>query len=110
MISEGDNIVSISKGQKKQLETCAKWANADDVVLHVIIAEWIHTRESGSGYPIAVKMWYTSEPQGYDLSASLSRCTERYTAFDKAKEIANYLVDCGVPKDKVTIKSKIGQE
>lgn len=103
--------MALSKGQKETLKDCARWAAADDVILHVVIGQWIpYTREFGKGFPIVVKMWYTSEPQGYDLSKSLSRCTERYTAFDKAKEIARFLVECGVNKDKVSIKSKIGKE
>lgn len=102
--------MALSKGQKQQLETCAGWVS-DDVILHVIIGGYIpYTREFGSGYPINVKMFYTSEPQGYDLSAYMSRCQHRYTAFDKAKEIARYLVDgCQVPREKVRIKSKIGK-
>lgn len=101
--------MTLSKGQKTQLETCAGWVS-DDVVLHIVIGGYIpYTRELGSGYPITVKMWYTSEPQGYDLSSYMSRCQHRYTAFDKAKEIARYLVDeLGVSKEKVSIKSYIG--
>jgi len=80
--------------------------------LHIVIGKWIpYTREFGKGFPINVKMWYTSPPQGYDLRKYLSRCQHRYTAFDKAKEIARYLVnECGVPNHKVFIKSKIGKE
>jgi len=105
--------MSLSKGQKAQLENCAKWAESDDVELHVVIGSYIsYTREFGKGYPIGVKLYYTSEPVGYDgLNKSMSRCQERYTAFDKAKEIARYLVhECNVAKNKVSIKSKIGVE
>ena len=104
--------MALSKGQKAQLKTCAGWADADDVILHVIIGRYIpYTREFGKGFPIVVKMRYTSEPEMYDLSASLSRCQYRYTAFDKAKEIARFLVeDCDVPREKVFVKSKIGRE
>lgn len=102
----------LGKSQKARLETCARWAESDDVVLHIVIGKWIpYTREFGKGYPINVKMFYTSEPEGYDLRAYLSRCQYRHTVFDKAKEIARYLVnECGVPREKVSIKSKIGTE
>ena len=100
----------LSKNQKAQLEKCGRWAEEDSsVILHVCIGKYIqYRREVGKGYPITVKMFYTDEPQGYDLYKVISRCQSRYAAIDKAKEIARFLVsECGVGRAKVSIKSHI---
>lgn len=103
----------LSKQQKSALGVCKKYANNDEIEIHVVIYPYRNLgRNGGNGYPINAELYYNDDAPGYDgVKITHSFCSERYTAFDKAKEIARYLVDVvGITKAQVKIKSRIGNE
>lgn len=103
----------LGKSQKETLESFANYLQHDHEVLRITIHPYRpYTREFGSGFPISISLWYTDvDPPDKDLQSQIALCQHRYTAFDKAKELARYLCDeQGIPRNKISIKSKIGKE
>lgn len=74
--------------------------------LQVNILPYRHyMREFGKGIDIVVVSYECYEEADYRLTYEhISRCQEDYTALEKGKAIARWLVEQGVPKDKVRLR------
>lgn len=101
----------IGNQQKKQLQSAAALMTlGDPKECHIVIRPHRYfTREAGGGrgYPIVMRLVHG--PDDIEHLGWLSKCTEHYSAIDKAKELARYLRDeLSVKAESIRVKDESG--
>lgn len=100
--------MAFSKRQEEDLNAAVELYKAGPAVIRLqvnILPYRQYTREFGKGIDIVVVSYECYEEADYRLTYEhISRCQENYTALEKGKEIARWLVEQGVPRDKVRLR------
>lgn len=101
----------IGNQQKKQLASAAaSLALGEPKECHIVIRPHRYfTREGGGGHGFPIVLRLVHGPEDVEHLGWLSKCTEHYSAIDKAKELARYLRDeLSVKADCIRVRDESG--